>query len=550
MTLKLVVIGGVAGGASAAAKARRENEQAEIHIFERGDYISFANCGLPYYIGGEISDRDSLLVATPELFENRHNVRVHLGQEVLAIDPHQKTITVRNRSGEVRQESYDKLILSQGAEPLRPPIKGIAGAHVFTLRNIPDMDKIADFIKNRQPKNAVVIGGGYIGLEMAEAFYHHGLFVTVVEKMPHVMPLFDADIATEFQGRVVRSDFQLKCGSEVVEIKSGSVVCADGQEIVADIVLLSIGVRPELVLAREAGLEIGVTGGVKTDERMRSSVPDIFVAGDMAEVKHAVSGLPSRIPLAGPANRQAKVAAINAVGGEAVYKGSTGTAILRLFETAVGMSGLSAIQAEAAGFQVFSSMTRDLNHVGYYPGAETIITKMVVEKESGRILGAQVMGGVGVDRRIDVLALAIASGLSVEDLQTVDFAYSPPFGAPNDAVNMAARVAGNIRSGRVRGLSSDSWRPDGTEFILDIRNYEELLAYGKLKGSVHITLEKLRHNLSTLPRDRRIVVVCEKGLRGYIAARILMQNGFNQVYNLMGGFRQAFFNGLEMEKVV
>ncbi|PCJ15426.1 MAG: hypothetical protein COB02_18060 [Candidatus Cloacimonadota bacterium] len=545
MKKRILVIGGVAGGASAAAKARRESEDCEILVFERGPFISFANCGLPYYIGKEILSRDSLLLASPESFKIKYNIDVHVEHEVTSINSSEKFIIVKGPNGE-RQESYDKLIVSQGASPLVPPFKGVDKSHVFTLRNIPDMDKIFNFSDKNQPKTAVVIGGGFIGLEMAEAFSHRGLKVSVIEKASHILPLLDEDIATELQENVLQNEgVSLYTGLGATEILDDSVLLEDGQKVDADIVLISIGVKPELNLVKDAGIKIGLTGGVVTNSKMQSSDLDIYAVGDMAETFHQITGQKLRIPLAGPANKQGRIAGANAVGGHMSYTGALGTSIVRIFDQVVATTGLNSKQASDFGFTFFTSITRDWDHASYYPGANMIATKILVQEGTAKILGAQVLGKTGVDKRIDILATAITGGMSVFDLENLDLAYAPPFGSANDPINMAGFVASNMETGKHQYVSvSEMIDFDG--IIIDVREEHELLNQGKLKGAIHIALGDLRNKLSDIDRTKKIVVYCQKGQRAYLAYRILKLNGF-KVKNLKGGFFEAKYNNLDME---
>lgn len=538
---RILVVGGVAGGASAAARARRVDESAEIHVFERGPYISFANCGLPYYIAGEIADRSSLIVMTPERFWSRSRIHAHVNHEVISIDRAAKTICVQGPDGARREERYDKLILSQGAQPIVPPIPGVDLPHVFTLRDIPDMDRIATFITERQPRHAVVIGGGFIGLEMAEAFHRRGMHVTVVERFPHILPLLDSDMAVHLQNVTRREDFAYRVDASATAFSPTGVELADGSTLPADLILLSVGVKAEVGLARAAGLEIGTTGGVKTNGRMESSDPNIFAVGDAAETMHALTGARARIALAGPANRQGRIAGTNAAGGRLIYPGALGTSIVRVLDTTVGFTGLNSAQATAAGYSFFTSLTRDNSHAHYYPGATPVMIKVIAEEGTGRLLGAQVMGREGVDKRTDVLATAIAGKMSVFDLESLDLAYSPPFGSANDPVNTAGFVAAHIARGDVTTLAPETWRPDG-EYLLDVRDPDELEAFGRLDGAANIPLGQLRDRLAELPRDRRIVTFCQKGQRGYLAACALVGHGFENVANLRGGYLQARLN--------
>ncbi len=538
---RIIIVGGVAGGASAAAKARRVDETAEIHVFERGPYISFANCGLPYFIAGEITDRQKLIVMTPKTFWDRSRVHAHVNHEVLSINRQAKTIRVKDKNRQEHEVAYDKLILSQGAKPIVPPIPGAELPHIFTLRDIPDTDRISAFIAGRKPRRAVVIGGGFIGLEMAEAFYHRGMHVTVVERDPHILPLLDRDLATHLQNQIRGETFDFKTKTEAVRFTADSVELGDGSRLEADLILLSVGVRAEVDLARAAGLEIGTTGGVKTNGQMQSSDPDIYAVGDAAETIHALTGAQARIPLAGPANRQGRIAGANAAGARMIYRGALGTSIVRVLQMTAGFTGLNSAQAARAGFKFFTSLTRDYSHAHYYPGAKPLLIKIIAEEGTGRLLGAQVVGEDGVDKRIDVLATAITGKMTVYDLENLDLAYAPPFGSANDPVNVAGFVASHIARGDIATVASETWKPNG-DFLLDVRDEDEVLEYGALKGAVNIPLSKLRDALEALPRDRRIVAYCQKGQRGYFAACALHGNGFEKVANLRGGFLQAKLN--------
>jgi len=549
MPKQIVIVGGVAGGATAAAKARREDEHAEITIFERGPYVSFANCGMPYYLGGDIVVRDNLLLMTPESFYQKYRVNVHVGHEVVTINRDSKEILSRDANSLQQRHPYDKLILSQGAAPLRPPIKGIDQDHVFTLRDIPDMDRIENFLKQRYPKSAVIIGGGFIGLEMAEAFHNRGLAVTVVEQAPHIMSGLDDDVAAECTAAALRDGFDIKAGRKVDTINAEHVVLDDDLSVAGDLVLISAGVSPEVALAKEAGLEIGPTGGVAVNALLETSDPDILAVGDAAEVTHRITGRRTRIALAGPANRQGRIAGINVTGGHAIYRGALGTSIVRLFENAIAITGLSTRAAEEIGYRVITSMTRDLSHAGYYPGAETVISKLIIDQSTGRILGAQVFGRDGVDKRIDVYACAIDNGVTVDNLAQTDFAYSPPFGLANDPVNQASFTAEHILHRDVRVITSADDVPPGA-CLLDVREASEIESFGTLDGSTHIPLGELRDSIDRVPRDRPVVVFCQKGQRGYLATRILRGSGFGEVINLAGGYLQARHNGWQVASTI
>ena len=539
---RILIVGGVAGGASAATRARRVDESAEIHVFERGPYSSFANCGLPYHIGGEIEDRSKLLIMTPEKMWVRSRVHVHVNNEVVSINRAGKTIKVRSSDGSEEDFPYDKLILSQGAKPIVPPIAGAELPNVFTLRDVPDMDRVIAFADSHRPKTAAVIGGGFIGLEMAEAFHRRGMQVTVIEKLPHILPLLDSDVAMQLQNRVRSNEFAIMTGKEAKQFSPEGVELTDGAFVPAELILLSVGVRAEVELARQAGIEIGVTGGVKVNARMESSDPDVYAVGDAAETTHMLTGARTRIPLAGPANRQGRIAGANAAGGHFIYPGALGTSIVRVLHMTAGFTGLNSVQAAKAGFSFFTSVTIDPNHAGYYPGSRSMMIKIIAEDGTGRLLGAQIVGEEGVDKRVDVFATAIAGKMTVFDLESLDLAYSPPFGSANDPVNTAGFVADHIVRGDVTTISPENWKPNG-EFLLDVRETNEVAQSGVLPNAVNIPLGELRDRLSELPHDREILVYCHKGQRGYLAACALKGSGFEDVANLRGGFALARLNG-------
>jgi rhodanese-related sulfurtransferase/NAD(P)-dependent dehydrogenase (short-subunit alcohol dehydrogenase family) len=406
------------------------------------------------------------------------------------------------------------------------------------LRDIPDMDRIAAFLNERRPRHAVVIGGGFIGLEMAEAFHHRGLHVTIVERNPHILPLLDRDMAAHLQNQIRRDDFDFKSSAEATRFTNDGVEFADGSQLPADLILMSVGVKAEVELARAAGLEIGETGGVKTNGRLESSDPNIYAVGDAAETMHALTGARARIALAGPANRQGRIAGANAAGARLIYPGALGTSIVRVLNMTAGFTGLNSAQAKKAGFTFFTSLTRDSSHAHYYPGAKPVLIKIVAEEGTGRLLGAQVLGECGVDKRVDVLATAITGKMSVFDLETLDLAYSPPFGSANDPVNTAGFVASHVARGDLATIAPENWQPDG-EFLLDVRDPDEVEEFGKLQNAINIPLAQLRDRLAELPHDRPIVTYCQKGQRGYLAACALHGHGFEDVANLRGGFLQT-----------
>src|SRR5579863_433492 len=540
---KIIIVGGVAGGASAAARARRVDEAAEIHIFERGPYISFANCGLPYFIGGEIVDRDKLLIMTPEKMWSRSRVHAHVNHEVLSINRAAKTIRVKTPDGAEEDVAYNKLILSQGARPIVPPLPGANLPNVFTLRDVPDMDRIVSFLEIHRTNSAAVIGGGFIGLEMAEAFHRRGIDVTVIEKFPHILPLLDDDMATHLQNQILGRGLDLRTAAEAKSLTAQGVELADGGFVPAELILLSVGVKAEVGLAKDAGIDIGITGGVKTNPHMESSDPDIYAVGDAAETTHALTGTRTRIPLAGPANRQGRIAGANAVGGHFRYPGAMGTSIVRILHMTAATTGLTSTQAANSGLSFFTSVTRDNSHAGYYPNSKPIVLKIIAEEGTGRLLGAQIIGEDGVDKRIDVLSTAITGRMTVFDLENLDLAYAPPFGSANDPINVAGFVGDHIVRGDIDSVTPEEWKPNG-EFILDVRDKCEITKLGTLQNAVNIPLDELRDHLDELPGDRRILVFCQKGQRGYLAACALKGYGFDNVVNLRGGFAQAQLHGV------
>ncbi|MGM0454487.1 MAG: FAD-dependent oxidoreductase [Thermodesulfobacteriota bacterium] len=480
MTDKLVIIGGVAGGATAAARARRLNEDAEIVVFERGQYISFANCGLPYYIGEVIKERDALLVTTADAFQSRYRVDVRLYTEVVAIDRDNKTVQVKNaETGQQYSESYDKLIVSPGAEPIRPPLEGIDYDNIFTLRNVPDTDRIKAYVDHEKPESAVVVGGGFIGLEMAENLAFRGVKTTIVEKLDQVMPSMDYDMAGLIHAHLVEKGVGLELGDGIAAFeKPGNrlvVRTEQGKAIECDMVILSAGVKPENQLARQAGLEIGSLGGISVDQSLQTSDPHIYAIGDAAEVRDYLTGAKAMTPLAGPANRQGRIAADNAMGRSSVFYGTIGTSIVQVFEQTVASTGLSVKRLKQNGTDYLVSYTHSGSHAGYYPGAETMAVKLMFSPATGQILGAQIVGKDGVDKRIDVIATAIYGKMTVFDLQHLELAYAPPYGSAKDPVNIAGFVAANMLKNDVANINWDqlpATDPD-TEALLDLRTEDE-----------------------------------------------------------------------------
>jgi len=540
---RVIIVGGVAGGASAAARARRLCEDCEIVVFERGPHVSFANCGLPYFVGGEIVEHDSLLVQTPDSLHARFNLDVRVKTEVLRIDRHGRRVHVREvETGREYDEAYDALILSTGAAPLKPPIPGIERPNHFTVRTIPDVDKIMAWSRGCERCRAVVVGGGYIGLEMAEQLRHRDFQVTVVEALPQVMTPLDPEMAAWLHAELRDNGVTLHLNDPVAAFEAPTpaeparasiVVLKSGRRIPADSVVLGLGVKPETKLAREAGLEIGALGGIRVNEHLQTSDPDIWAVGDAIEVHDFVTGQWALIPLAGPANRQGRIVADNVFGRSSRYEGTLGTAIIRLFKLTAGCTGANEKSLRRAGIAYQALHLHPNSHAGYYPGAEPIALKILFAHETGKLLGAQAVGHDGVDKRLDVLATALKVGMTVNDLAGLELAYAPPYGSAKDPVNLAGMAAQNVLAGDV-GIAQWSDVPSPA-LLLDVRRDDER-ASGFIPGSIHIPLDQLRARLGELPRDREIVVYCESGQRSYYAARILSQRGF-RVRNLTGSYR-------------
>jgi NADPH-dependent 2,4-dienoyl-CoA reductase/sulfur reductase-like enzyme/rhodanese-related sulfurtransferase len=547
--MKLLIIGGVAGGATAAARARRLDEHAHIVLFERGEYISFANCGLPYYIGGIIPKRSDLLVTTPTALTERYNIDVRIFSEVTRIDRVGKEVEVKHlRTGEVYRESYDKIILAPGAEPLRPPIPGIDLPQVFSLRNIPDSDRITAGISEQRPKSALIVGAGFISLEMTENLVRRGCSVTIVEMLDQVMGNFDYDMASTIEEHLAEKGVVCKLGCTVTGFREQGgriLVSTDAAgDLDADIVLVAIGVRPENRLARECGLDTGPSGGIRVDETMRTSDPDIFAVGDAVEVKDAVTGAVGIVALAGPANKQGRIAADNAMGRTSVYRGGLGTFIAKVFDLSAAATGASEKRLLAHNIPYLVSYTHPGSHASYYPGVAPMAIKLIFSPLDGRVLGAQIVGADGVDKRIDVLACAMKAGMTVYDLEELELAYAPPYSSAKDPINIAGYAAANILKGDVEQIVW-SELPDldpHTDVLIDLRNPPELLREGAIPGALHIPLPELRGRLPELDREKRYVPFCAAGLRGYIAHRMLVQHGFRS-RNLAGGF--STFKGIK-----
>ena len=541
--MKHLIVGGVAGGATAAARIRRIAETDEIILFEKGDYISYANCGLPYYIGGTIADRDKLFVQTPEAFGRRFDIDVRTRSEVLRVDPAAKTVTVKGPEGRTYEESYDKLLLSPGATPVRPPLPGIGLPGIFTLRNVADTDAIKQYLKAHDVKRALVIGGGFIGLEMAENLHDAGAEVTVVEMADQVMAPIDYSMAAIVHQHLTEKGVRLRLGTAVTGFEQQGhgleVAFASGEKDAADIVILSIGVRPLNTLATEAGLATGQRGGIVVDEYLRTSAPDIYAVGDVIEYPHPVDGKPWMNYLAGPANRQARIVADNMVFGDKVkYEGAIGTSIAKVFDLTVAATGMAAKRLKQEKIPYLTATIHPNSHAGYYPGATPLTITVVFAPETGRLLGAQIVGYDGVDKRIDELALAIKRGCTVGDLTRIEHAYAPPYSSAKDPVALAGYVAENILTGRMIPVTWRELKEMDTSAItlIDVRTPDEF-ATGTIAGAINIPLDDMRDMIDRIPADKPTVLFCGVGLRGYLASNILRQRGFKDVRNLVGGLK-------------
>ncbi len=541
--MKVVIVGGVAGGASAAARLRRLDENAEIVVFERTGFISYANCGLPYFIGGVIADEEELTLQTPESFWDRFRVDVRVRHEVTAINTSQKTVTVHGLdTGKTYEEHYDKLILSPGAKPTQPNMPGAESKNIFTLRTIEDALAIHRFVENEKPRSAVIIGGGFIGVEMAENLAALGLTVTLLEYADHVLAPFDFDMACAVHAQMENKGVHLMLNTAVTAFeKDGDRILtktAKNGDISSDMVLLSIGVTPDTALAESAGLELGLKGSIIVNDKMETSVPDIYAVGDAVEVRHFVTGNRTLISLAGPANKQGRIAADNICGKNSMYKGAQGSSIIRLFDMTAASTGINEHAAKNAGIDYERVVLSPASHAGYYPGGKAMTMKVLYEKSTLKILGAQIVGYEGVDKRIDVLATAIRAGMKATELAELDLAYAPPYSSAKDPVNMAGFMIENIVAGKVKQFhhdAVDALPRDGSVTLLDTRTPMEY-ARGNVKGFINIPVDDLRERLSEIPKDKPVYVMCQSGLRSYISCRILSQNGYD-CYNFSGGYR-------------
>ncbi len=542
MGKKVLVVGGVAAGASAAARLRRLDEDAEIILFEKGEYISFANCGLPYYVGGVISERNNLLLQTPQAMHSRFNIDVRIMNDVTRIIPAEKKVEVHNRiTDENYRETYDYLVLAPGASPIIPPLPGVNNENVFIVRNVPDSDAIKAYIAAANPRTAVVIGGGYVGLEMAEMLMDSGLEVSLLEMAPQVMRSLDPEMADLLQAYLKNNNLDLVLAAQAVAFEGESRVkgvrLADGRTIPTDLVVLGLGVKPEVGLAKEAGLKLGITGAIWVDEYLRTSDPFIYAGGDAIQVKDFITGEDSYVPLAGPANRQGWLIANNICGRNLPYKGAQGSAILKFRAMTVAVTGKNENELNKLGWKYLSCHAHPNSHASYYPGASQMTAKLLFSPDDGKIFGAQIVGSGGVDKRIDVLATAIRAGMNVFDLQELELAYAPPFSSAKDPVNMLAYVAGNMLTGDVDVMQWHDVTGQGRTgaFLLDARTPIEFKA-GAVEGAINIPVDEIRSRLSEIPEDKEILVYCGVGLRSYIATRILRQNGY-KVKNISGGYK-------------
>ena len=550
--MKIVIIGGVAGGATAAARIRRLDEKAEIVVFERSGFISYANCGLPYYIGGVIEDESDLTLQTPESFWKRFRVKMNVEHEVIEISPENKTVTVKNlETGEVFTESYDKLLLSPGAKPIKPGFEGIESDRIFTLRTVEDTLKIKKYLNAYHPGSAVVVGGGFIGIEVAENLRELGVKVTLVEAADQLMAPFDNDMASFIHAELRKNGIELMLGRMVegfADTDSGiDVRLKDFGTIHTDMVFMAIGVAPETTLARAVGLELGIKGSIVVNDRMETSVPDIYAVGDAVQIRNFVTGTDTLISLAGPANKQGRIAADNICGGDSRYTGGQGSSVIKIFDMTAAVTGINEKTARSLGLDTDKVILSLMSHAGYYPGGKVMTMKVLFEKGSYRILGAQIVGFDGVDKRIDVLATAIRAGMKAYELIDLDLAYAPPYSSAKDPVNMAGYIIENIKNGIVKQwyYEDDETLPrDGSVTLLDTRTVQEY-SKGHVKGFVNIPVDELRERIGELDKTKPVYVICQSGLRSYIASRILTGNGFD-AYNFAGGFR--FYDAVRNDK--
>ncbi len=550
--MKVVIVGGVAGGATAAARIRRLSEKADITIFERSGYISYANCGLPYYIGEVITDPDELTLQTPESFNRRFNINVKIKHEVTAIHPEKKTVTVKNlENGKIFEENYDRLLLAPGAKPAVPPIPGVESDKIFTLRTVEDTFRIKKYIEESKPKTAVVVGGGYVGFEMAENLRSLGTEVSIVEQSDHLLAPFDSDMASFIHSEARKNGLSLFLKNSVTGFFEKEnrieVSLKNGPTISADLVILAVGAVPETSLAKSAGIRLGIRGSIVVNDKMETSVRDIYAVGDAVQIKNFVTGEPALISLAGPANKQARIAADNICGGNSRYAGSQGSSVIKVFSLTAAATGLNETSAKAAGLDYEKVILSPLSHAGYYPGGKVMTVKVIFEKRSFRLLGAQIVGYDGVDKRIDVIAAAIRAGIKANELKELDLAYAPPYSSAKDPVNMAGFMIDNIKNGILKQWFIEDFASiikNKNVTLLDTRTPAEF-ARGHIEGFKNIPVDDLRERLFEVEKGKPVYVICQSGLRSYIACRILSGNGFD-AYNFSGGFR--FFDAVMNER--
>lgn len=549
---KVVIVGGVAGGASAAARLRRLDENAEIVMFEKGEFISFANCGLPYYVSGEIKEQSALTLQTPKSFNARFNVDVRILSEVIAINPDEKKVTVKKVvDGTTYEESYDELVLSMGADPIRPNIKGIESNKVFTIRNIPDTLRLKEYVDYKKPQRAVVVGGGFIGLEIAENIKAVGVDVTIVEMSNQVIAPIDYDMAAEVHCHLRSKGVKLMLNSALEEIEekdNALEVTISGKKVETDMVVMAIGVKPESKMAVEAGIEVNSRGAIKVDSHMRTNIKNIYAIGDVIEITNFITKEKSYVPLAGPANKQGRIVADNICGLGTVYTGTQGSSVMKVFDITVASTGLNEKEAKRQGLDYGKVYTYSANHATYYPGASMMAIKTIYEKKTGKILGAQIVGRDGVDKRCDVYAVAIRANMTAYDLTNLELCYAPPYGSAKDPVNMAGYVIENTLTGKVEHICWDDLeaaKADENGILLDVRTEAEVANGGIIDGFINIPVDNLRARISELDKSKTIYITCQIGLRGYIAARILSQLGY-KCKNFGGGYR--FYKILEADK--
>ena len=549
--MKIVIVGGVAGGATAAARIRRLDEHAEIIVFERTGFISYANCGLPYYIGDVIQHKADLTLQTPESFWKRFRIKMKVQHEVVAIHPEKKSVSVRNLvTGDTFEEGYDKLLLSPGAKAVLPELPGVDSKKIFTLRTVEDTFAIKDFVTQHKPRSAVMVGGGFIGVELAENLRELGLAVTIVQRPPQLLSPFDADMAAFIHNQMRKNGIKLALGASVTGFQEDaegiSVMLKDGNPIHGDMVILAIGVTPESQLAQDAGLALGIKGSILVNDRMETSIKDIYAVGDAVQVKHAVTGADSLIPLAGPANKQGRIVADTICGGDSRYHGSQGSSIIKLFDMTAATTGINETHARKAGLSVDTVILSPMSHAGYYPGGKIMTMKVVFEKESYRLLGAQIVGYDGVDKRIDVLATAIHAGMKATDLKELDLAYAPPYSSAKDPVNMAGFMVDNISKGLKQWHLSDleGLLQNKGITLLDTRTPKEFIQ-GHIEGFMNIPVDELRERIEEVPVGKPVYLICQSGLRSYIATRILEGLGY-EAYNFAGGYR--FYEAVMLDK--